>query len=132
MNTITIVGNLAQDPQLRYTNTGTPVTTISVAVNKRVKDQSGNWTSALDRYWDCTIWEAPAVNAAASFKLGDRVIVHGKVNTRRWEHDGQPREQVVIDVDEIGHTTRFHQTSATKVTNPTAKPASTPTEDCPF
>ena len=77
-NNITVIGNLTKDPDLRYTQSGIAVASLSVAVNRRVRNKDTNeWEDKLDGYFDINIWRDHAENVAESLNKGDRVVVIG-------------------------------------------------------
>lgn len=101
-NTVTIVGNLTSDPELRFTNSGKAVASISVAFNRRWKDGQGNDMEETS-FFDVTAWETLAENVANSLSKGDRVMVEGRLLQRSWETpEGDKRTKVEIHADEIG------------------------------
>ncbi|AXV09822.1 Single-stranded DNA-binding protein (plasmid) [Euzebya pacifica] len=116
-NTITVIGNLTKDPDLRYTQGGTAVANLSVAVNRRVRNKDTNeWEDKLDGYFDVNIWRDHAENVAESLNKGDRVVVIGRLTKRSWEDkDGQTRWQTEIEADEICPSLRWAKASVEKV-----------------
>lgn len=102
-NSITIVGNLTKDPDLRYTQGGVAVANLSVAVNRRVRNKDTNeWEDKLDGFFDVNIWRDHAENVAESLSKGDRVVVIGRITKRSWEDkEGNTRWQTEIEADEI-------------------------------
>lgn len=115
-NQITVIGNLANDPQIRYTNDGTPVTSVAVAVNRRVRNpQTQEWEDQLDGFFDGTVWRDHAVNVAASLKKGDRVIMMGRLVKRSYnDRDGNQRQSVDVQIDEIAPSLRWAQASVNR------------------
>ena len=116
-NTITVIGNLTKDPELRYTQGGTAVANLSVAVNRRVRNKDTNeWEDKLDGYFDVNIWRDHAENVAESLNKGDRVVVIGRLTKRSWEDkDGNTRWQTEIEADEICPSLRWAKVSVEKV-----------------
>lgn len=110
-NTITIIGNMTGDPELRYTNTGTPVANFTIACSERVFDrQSNEWKDGQTVFWRCAIWREAAEHLAASVKKGARVIAVGRVRQEEWTgEDGQKKQGMKIEVDEIGPSLRFEK-----------------------
>jgi single-strand DNA-binding protein len=85
MSTITIVGNLTDEPELRFTPSGAALVKFSVAVNRRTFDRQKNeWTDAGTDFHRVTAWRALAENIAASLSKGSRVIVEGDLQQRHW------------------------------------------------
>lgn len=106
MNNVTLVGNLTKAPELRYTQSGKPVTSFSVAVNKR-KKVGDKWEDELEGFFNCTLWNG-AEHFAENFDKGQRVIVVGRITQRSWENDnGDKRTAVELQVEEIGASIRF-------------------------
>ena len=108
-NVITIVGNLADDPELRYTPSGTPVANVRVAVNQRFFNrETGQFDERLDGFFTCNIWRDMAENAAESLKKGTRVVVCGRLRSRSYDdRDGNTRWVTEIETDEIAPSLRF-------------------------
>lgn len=98
---ITVVGNLTDDPELRFTPTGTAIAKVRIAHTPRVRDGEG-WKDGEPTFLDATMWRYLAEHAAESLSKGDRVIATGRLRTERWEKDGEPRSKVVLDVDAVG------------------------------
>lgn len=110
--TVTVIGNLTSDPELRQTNNGKSVMNFSLAYTPRRPDG----TDGLTSYYEVTAWEYLAENIAASVKKGDRLIVVGRLSQQKWEDsDGQKRQKLVITADEVGGTMRFHTVEMNKV-----------------
>ncbi len=108
-NQITIVGNLTDDPELKYTPNGAAVANFSVAVSRRVKDEvSGQWTDADTSFFRVNCWRALAENAAESLTRGTRVVVSGRLKQRSWEtQEGDKRSVVEIEADELGPSLKW-------------------------
>jgi single-strand DNA-binding protein len=116
-NQITIIGNLADDPELRYTPSGTAVTNVRVAVNRRRRDpQTNEWTDELDGFFTCNVWRDQAENVAESLTKGTRVLVMGRLRSRSYEdRDGQTRWVTEIEADEICPSLRWATAKVSKV-----------------
>ncbi|MET7303595.1 single-stranded DNA-binding protein [Embleya sp. NPDC005575] len=126
---ITIVGNLTDDPELRFLPTGDAVCKWTVAVNPRYFNRTTNeWTDGEPTFWGCTAWRVMAENVAESLTKGARVIVTGTVRTERWEDrtDGTPRERTVIDVDDIGPSLTWATAEVTRNARRNPAPADDP------
>ncbi|MFM7718174.1 MAG: single-stranded DNA-binding protein [Actinomycetota bacterium] len=107
-NQITIVGNLTDDPELRYTPNGAAVVKFRVAVNRRYKDESGQWKDGDTSYFTVNAWRTLAENAAESLQRGMRVVVAGRLQMRSWEtQDGDKRTVVEIEADELGPSLKW-------------------------
>ena len=107
-STVTVVGNLTRDPELRFTPTGAPVTSFGVAVNRRWQNrESQQWEEQVS-YFNVTCWRDLAHNVAESLEKGARVIVSGRLEQRSWEtQDGEKRSVVEIVADEVGPSLRW-------------------------
>src|ERR1700737_3962580 len=107
-NTITIVGNLTRDPELRYTPSGQSNTRFGVAVNRRGQDRSsGEWQEATS-FFDVVCWRELAENVSESLGKGSRVLVTGRLGQRTGEtKEGDKRNVVEIIADEVGPSLRF-------------------------
>jgi single-strand DNA-binding protein len=116
-NVITIVGNLTDDPELRYTQNGTAVANVRVAVNRRMRNQQTNeWEDRLDGYFTVNVWRDYAENVAESLQRGTRVIVQGRLISRSYEDkDKQTRWVTEIEADEICPSLRWATAKVTKV-----------------
>jgi single-strand DNA-binding protein len=95
MNQVVIVGNLTDDPELRYTPNGAAVVKFRVAVNRRYQDQSGQWKDGDTSYFTVNGWRTLAENVAESLTRGSRVVVVGRLQQRAWTaEDGSARSLV--------------------------------------
>jgi single-stranded DNA-binding protein len=88
-NHTTIVGNLVEDPEVRFTNTGIAVTNLRVAVTQRVQ-QDGQWRDGDTSFFKVNVWRGQAENLAESLGKGDRVMVTGRLRQRSWETPRAP------------------------------------------
>jgi single-strand DNA-binding protein len=105
---VTIAGNLTDDPELRYTANGAAVAKLSVAVNRRYKDEAGNWQDGEASFFRANVWRGLAENVAESLTKGARVIVSGRLVQKSWETDqGEKRYAVEIDADEVGPSLKW-------------------------
>ena len=106
-NTVTLVGNITDDPELRFTPSGLPVANFTVAVNRRVP-KDGGWEDKLEGFFRCSCWRDMAENVAESLTKGSRVMVVGRLQQRSWEdQDGNKRSAVEVQVDEVGPSLRW-------------------------
>ncbi|KQH78968.1 single-stranded DNA-binding protein [Mycobacterium gordonae] len=107
--TITVVGNLTADPELRFTPSGAAVANFTVASTPRIYDrQSGEWKDGEALFLRCNIWREAAENVAESLTRGARVIVTGRLKQRSFEtREGEKRTVVEVEVDEIGPSLRY-------------------------
>ncbi|CPZ19473.1 single-stranded DNA-binding protein [Mycobacteroides abscessus] len=107
--TITVVGNLTADPELRFTPSGAAVANFTVASTPRIFDrQSSEWKDGEALFLRCNIWREAAENVAESLTRGSRVIVTGRLKQRSFEtREGEKRTVVEVEVDEIGPSLRY-------------------------
>jgi single-strand DNA-binding protein len=114
---VTVAGNLTDDPELRFTPAGDQVASLRVAVTTRAPDGQGGWRDGSTSFFRVTVWRAQAEHAAESLRKGARVLVCGRLRQRTWEtDDGQPRQAVEIEADELAASLRFHTATLTKAT----------------
>lgn len=116
-NVITIVGNLADDPELRYTPSGVPVTNVRVAVNQRFYNrETQQWDERLDGFFTANVWRDHAENVADSLHKGARVLVTGRLRNRSYENkEGQTRWVTEIEADEVCPSLRWAVAKPEKV-----------------
>jgi single-strand DNA-binding protein len=113
-NNVTLIGNLVEDPELRFTPSGVPMAKIRLAVNRRWRDNSGEWQEDTS-FFGGTVWREQAESCAESLEKGSRVIVTGRLEQRSWETpEGDKRSVVEISIDEIGPSLRWATASVTK------------------
>ncbi|WP_308491000.1 single-stranded DNA-binding protein [Microbacterium terrisoli] len=116
---ITIMGNIAAEPQRRQMGNGTAVTSFRVASSQRHFDKDRNgWVESGTNWYQVSAFRALGEHAFASLHKGDRVIVTGRLKLRRWENDQGKGLSVEIDADGIGHdllwgTTQYRRTAGT-------------------
>ena len=104
---ITVIGNLTQDPELRFTPSGAAVASFTIASTPRTFDKQANeWKDGEPLFLRCSIWKQAAENVAESLTKGMRVIAQGKLVQRSYEKDGQKRTVVELQVEEIGPSLR--------------------------
>jgi single-strand DNA-binding protein len=106
---ITVVGNLVNDPELRFTNSGAAVASVRIASTPRTFDrQSGEWKDGEALFLSCSVWRQAAENVAESLQRGSRVIVQGRLKQRSYEtREGEKRTVIEMEVDEIGPSLRY-------------------------
>jgi single-strand DNA-binding protein len=106
---ITVIGNLTDDPELRFTPSGAAVAKFRVASTPRVMDrQSGEWKDGEPLFLACSVWRQAAENVAESLQRGARVIVSGRLRQRSYEtREGEKRTVYELEVDEIGPSLRY-------------------------
>lgn len=107
--TITVIGNLTDDPELRFTPSGAAVTKFRVASTPRFMDKTSNeWKDGDPLFLSCTVWRQAAENVAESLQRGSRVIVSGRLKQRTYEtREGEKRTVIELEVDEIGPSLRY-------------------------
>jgi single-strand DNA-binding protein len=114
--TITIIGNLTADPELRFTPAGNAVANFTVASTPRTFNRAtSEWEDGEALFMRCTIWKQAAENVAESLTRGARVVVHGRLKQRSFTtKEGEKRTVVELDVDEIGPSLRYATAKVTK------------------
>ena len=107
--TLTLIGNLIADPELRVTSGGDPVASFTVAATPRILDRgSGKWSDGDTLYLRCSAWRQLGENVAESLNSGTRVWVQGRLKQRTFEtREGEKRTVIEMDVDEIGPSLRY-------------------------
>ncbi|HLL66568.1 MAG TPA: single-stranded DNA-binding protein [Micromonosporaceae bacterium] len=107
--TITVIGNLTDDPELRFTPSGAAVAKFRVASTPRFMDKASNeWKDGDPLFLACTVWRQAAENVAESLQRGSRVIVSGRLRQRSYEtREGEKRTVIELEVDEIGPSLRY-------------------------
>jgi len=114
-NSVTLVGNVTRDPELRYTPSGQATATFGLAVNRMWTDRQTNERREAVSFFDVVCWREMAENASASLPKGARVIVTGRLEQRSWETgDGEKRSKVEVVADEIGPSLRWATAEVTK------------------
>jgi single-strand DNA-binding protein len=131
---LTIVGNLVDDPQLRYTPTGNAVANFRVASTPRYLDKAANeWRDADSLFLTCNVWRQAAENVAESLQRGMRVIVSGRLRQRSYEtREGEKRTVYEIEVDEVGPSLRNASAKVTKAARRSGPPDSVPAGGDPW
>jgi single-strand DNA-binding protein len=114
-NTVTIVGNLTRDPELRFTPSGQATATFGVAVNRSWTDRTTNERKEQTSFLDVVTWGQLAENAAQSLTRGTRVVVSGRLDQRSWENqEGEKRSKIEITADEVSPSLRWATVEITK------------------
>lgn len=116
--TVTIIGNLTADPELRFTNSGAAVANFTVASTPRIFDrQSGEWRDGETLFMRCTIWRQPAEHLAESLTRGARVIVVGRLEQRSFTaKDGTERTVVELIADDVAPSLRYVTATVNRTT----------------
>ena len=106
--TITMIGNLVDDPELRFTPSGAAVAKFRVASTPRYLDKATNeWKDGESLFLQCQIWRQAAENVAESLTKGMRVILSGRLKQRSYEtKEGEKRTVFEVEVDEVGPSLR--------------------------
>src|SRR5690348_4134914 len=107
--TITVIGNLTDDPELRFTTSGAAVAKFRIASTPRTLDRaSGEWKDGEPLFLACSVWRQAAENVAESLQRGSRVIVSGRLRQRSYEtKEGERRTVIELEVDEVGPSLRY-------------------------
>jgi len=113
---ITVVGNLTDDPELRFTPSGAAVASFTVASTPRSFDKNTNeWKDGDALFLRCSIWRQAAENVAESLTKGMRVVVQGRLRQRSYEtREGEKRTVVELDVEEVGPSLKYATAKVTK------------------
>lgn len=132
---VTLVGNLVDDPELRFTPSGVAMARLRFAVNRRWRDASGEWQEDVS-FFSGTVWREQAEHVAESLRKGSRVIVVGRLSQRRWEtENGEHRSSVEIQIDEVGPSLRWATATVNRITAAAASNGSSqdyPPDEAPF
>lgn len=114
---ITVVGNLTNDPELRFTPSGAAVASFTVASTPRVLDKATNeWKDGESVFMRCSVWRQYAENVAESLQKGARVIVTGRLKQRSYEtREGEKRTVMEMEVDEVGPALKYATAKVNKV-----------------
>lgn len=105
---VTVVGNLTNDPELRFTPSGAAVASFTIASNSRYLDKTTNeWKDGEPVYMRCSVWRQYAENVAESLTKGTRVIAQGRLKQRSYEtREGEKRTVIEMEVDDVGPALR--------------------------
>lgn len=107
-NSVTLIGNVTRDPELRFTASGQALASFGVAVNRRWQNRQTNEWEEQVSFFDVTCWQQMAENVAESITKGTRVVVNGRLDQRSWEtQDGDKRSKVEIVADEVAPSLRY-------------------------
>jgi single-strand DNA-binding protein len=115
-NSITIVGNITRDPEIRYTPSGQANANFGVAVNRRWMNRQTNEWEERTSFFNVVCWREMAENVGESLAKGSRVVVTGRLEQRSWETEqGEKRSVVEIVADDIGPSLRFATAKVEKI-----------------
>ena len=107
-NSVTLVGNITRDPELRFTPTGQPTASFGLAVNRIWNDRQTNERKEAVSFFDVVCWREMAENVAESLTKGARVVVTGRLEQRSWDgQDGERRSKIEVVADEVGPSLRW-------------------------
>ena len=113
-NSVTLVGNLVDDPELRFTPNGVAMARVRFAVNRRYQDRNNEWQEETS-FFGGTCWRDMAENVAESLQKGMRIIVTGRLEQRSWEtQEGEKRSMIEVRIDDIGPSVRWATASVTR------------------
>ncbi|PXY03343.1 single-stranded DNA-binding protein [Corynebacterium striatum] len=114
--TITVVGNVVADPELRFTPAGAAVANFRVASTpRRFNSQTNQWEDGEAMFLTCNVWRQAAENVAETLTKGMRVIVNGRLRQRSYQNrDGENRTVFEIEVDEVGPSLRYASAQVTR------------------
>jgi single-strand DNA-binding protein len=113
-NSVTLVGNLVEDPELRFTASGIAMARVRLAVNRRWRDNNNEWQEETG-FFGGTCWREVAENIAESLSKGDRVFITGRLEQRSWENnEGEKRSIIEVRIDEIGPSLRWATAQVSK------------------
>jgi len=137
---ITIIGNLTADPELRYTQNGTPVANFTIASTPRTFDRQANeWKDGDALFLRSTAWKELGEHVAGSLTKGSRVIAQGRLRQRSYkDRDGNDRTSIELEVDEIGPSLRYATAQVTRASGQGGRggastaPAGNQTQDQPW
>lgn len=131
--TVTIVGNLTADPELKFTQSGTAVAKLRIATQDRKRDADGNWTDGDPTFLDVTAWRQAAENAAESLSKGDRVVIIGRQRQRSYQtREGENRTVYEVEADEIGASLARATARLNRTTRSSSPTTSDTTVDDPW
>ena len=113
---ITVVGNLVDDPELRFTPSGAAVANFRIASTPRTFDkQSNEWKDGDALFLSCSVWRQAAENVAESLQKGMRVVVQGRLKSRQYEtREGEKRTVFEIEVEEVGPSLKYATAKVTR------------------
>ena len=98
-NSVTLIGNLVDDPELRFTPSGVAMAKVRFAVSRRYQDRNQEWQEETS-FFGGTCWRDMAENVAESLQKGMRVIVTGRLEQRSWENqEGEKRSMIEVRID---------------------------------
>lgn len=135
---VTIIGNLAADPELRFTPSGDAVATFTVMTSKSRKDpQTNEWVESKVTGYRCTAWKQLGENVAESLQKGDAVVVYGEQAWRSWEKDGEKQGRMEVEAWHVAadlkrRAVKVIRTERAPAQSRPADPWAAPGEEPPF
>jgi single-strand DNA-binding protein len=113
---ITVIGNLTNDPELRWTPSGAAVANFTIASTPRTLDrETQEWKDGEALFLRCSVWRQAAENVAESLTRGSRVMAQGRLKQRSFEtKEGEKRSVIELEVDEIGPSLRYATATVAK------------------
>lgn len=132
--TVTVIGTLLAEPELRFTPSGAAVTNFTIAANaRRLNKDTGEWEDGDATFLRCNLWRQAAENVVESLTKGHRVIATGQLKQRQYEKDGEKRSSFELEVDEVGPSLKWATAKVNKVSRDGAPArssgASSPADD---
>ena len=117
---ITVIGNLCEDPSLRFTPSGAPVANFTIASTPRTFDKAtSEWKDGDQLFLNCAVWRQAAENVAESLTKGMRVIVVGQLKSRKYEtREGEKRTSMEVEVEEVGPALKYATAKVTRASSP--------------
>ncbi len=114
-NTVTLIGNVTRDPELRFTATGSAMATFGLAVSRRWQNRQTNEWEEQTSFIDVVCWRELGENVSESITKGTRLIVTGRLEQRSWEtENGEKRSKVEVVADEVGPSLRWASAQVNK------------------
>lgn len=101
VNKVILVGNLGQDPEIRYLQNGDAVANFSIATSEKWKDKNSGETKEATEWHRCVAWRKQAETIGQYAQKGSKLYVEGKLQTRKWEQDGQTKYSTEIQVNQF-------------------------------
>lgn len=127
---IILTGNLAQDPELKFTANNKALAKIAVVTSKRKPNAEGVWEDVDTTFWNVTVWDKTAEHVADSLQKGDPVIVYGTAAERSWQNDqGEKRSRIEVNATNIAVDLRRWSVQQNRIVRTEAGQQSTPAND---
>jgi single-strand DNA-binding protein len=117
---VTVVGNLARDPELKTIRSGVQLCTFTIGASERHRDDDGTWRDGQTSWVRCSAWRELGEHISATLGKGDRVIVTGRLAEREYEHNGSKRSSWEVTVTDAGPSLKFTEAKLAKATRASA------------